>query len=378
MCDSRTVVSEEWTWNDVGARIAEARQAAGLTQEQLAAEVGIDRTAVTKLESGKREVDSLELAHIARALGRPVAYFVEADSPVLISRRAARGGQRSDLRSDAVLEDFARDARVLLDLNALDVPQDTDLSTDIDYSDRARIEAAATSARRSMGLDAHEPVIRLQELASKLGLLVYLADLGEEGMDGGYLRLDALGVAVVNAVNEAGRRRFTIAHELGHHLIGDAYSTDWGAANGEHEVAIDHFAASLLLPEPGIRADWPAHLSHGSERQAVLQIGIKYRASWTACLRRLLDLQLLDRHAWRTLEAQSPTRADYIQARAEVPTESSRARLPSAFSAGVLRAYRIHGISESRAIEMLRGALEAAELPDRDDIPLGALSAEMR
>ena len=370
-------MTEDWTWIDLGARVAEARQAAGLTQVQLAAEVGIDRTAVTKLESGKREVDSLELARIARAVGRPVAYFVAAEPAALISRREARG-QRSDLHSDAVLEDFARDVQVLLDVKALDSPPGMPSLDEAAYADLAAAEATAAGARRSMGLGVEEPAVRLQELASSLGLLVYLAELGEQGMDGGYLRVGPIGVAVVNAAQEAGRRRFTIAHELGHHLIGDAYSTDWGTASGEHEIAIDHFAASLLLPEPGVRADWVVHISQGTEQQAALQIGIKYRASWSACLRRLLDLRLLDRHAWRTLEARSPTKADYIQARAEVPTESARPRLPSAFTAGVLRAYKIHGISESRAIEMMREELQSAELPEKDEIPLGALSAEMR
>ena len=50
---------------NIGARLAVARKAAGLTQEDLASAVGLDRTAVTKIEAGVRSLDALELARIA-------------------------------------------------------------------------------------------------------------------------------------------------------------------------------------------------------------------------------------------------------------------------------------------------------------------------
>ncbi len=377
MCDSRTVAAEDWAWEDFGARVAEARRAAGLTQDDLAYRINIDRTAVSKIEGGRRGVDSRELVRIARAVGRPVGYFLDADLPAVISRRAERADHRVHLQSDAVLEDFARDVRVLLELRALRT-ETIPPPNEFQVGDSSAVEAAALRTRQLLGLTASEPVVELQEIASTLGLIAYLVDLGDQGADGSYIRVDDVGVAVVNAYQDQGRRRFTLAHELGHHLLGDAYSIDWGAASGEHELAIDRFAAALLLPEVGIREAWPMYLKDGGQRQAAIRVGVRYRSSWTAVLRRLLDLQLITRRDWRTLEAQSPTKADYVEARTQVPIEHGRTKLPTVFTASVLRAYRTHLISGARAVEMLRGEFAAPDLPSRDEIPLEALSDEMR
>lgn len=59
-----------------GLRIAAARRDRGLTQADLARAAALERTALSKIERGHRGVGSLELARIARALGRPLEWFV--------------------------------------------------------------------------------------------------------------------------------------------------------------------------------------------------------------------------------------------------------------------------------------------------------------
>jgi transcriptional regulator with XRE-family HTH domain len=50
-------------------RLREARQAAGLTQEQVAEALGKPQSWVSKCESGERRVDALELNMLANAYG---------------------------------------------------------------------------------------------------------------------------------------------------------------------------------------------------------------------------------------------------------------------------------------------------------------------
>lgn len=52
----------------VGQRIAEARQAAKMTQERLAVVIGLGRSSVANMEAGRQSVDAVQLALIARAL----------------------------------------------------------------------------------------------------------------------------------------------------------------------------------------------------------------------------------------------------------------------------------------------------------------------
>lgn len=92
------------SWAQLGARIAQARKTAGLTQEQLTQEIGLERSAVSKIESGGRELGALELGRVAQALKRPVHWFVSVPSPSLSSRRSSLAG-RAPHAIDDLLED---------------------------------------------------------------------------------------------------------------------------------------------------------------------------------------------------------------------------------------------------------------------------------
>ena len=63
----------------VGLRIAEARNAAGLTQQQLAEVIGLTRTSVTNMEVGRQSIDAVQLAQIARALRTTLDALLPAD-----------------------------------------------------------------------------------------------------------------------------------------------------------------------------------------------------------------------------------------------------------------------------------------------------------
>ena len=55
--------------SDMGQRIAALRKDKGLTQEDVAKAIGISRTALTQIELGNRNVDSLELYALSTSLG---------------------------------------------------------------------------------------------------------------------------------------------------------------------------------------------------------------------------------------------------------------------------------------------------------------------
>ncbi len=57
-------------------RLRQARQDAGLTQEQVAAFLGRPQSFVSKCESGERRVDVVELDAFARVYGKPLEFFL--------------------------------------------------------------------------------------------------------------------------------------------------------------------------------------------------------------------------------------------------------------------------------------------------------------
>lgn len=57
-------------------RLKQARQDASLTQVQVARKLSRPQSFVSKVESGERRVDVIELAEFARLYRKPLAFFV--------------------------------------------------------------------------------------------------------------------------------------------------------------------------------------------------------------------------------------------------------------------------------------------------------------
>lgn len=72
---------------EIGARIGEAREIAGLSQGDLASLISIARPAMNKIENGGRRVTAFELSEIARVLNRRMEWFLTAPTPAIVSHR---------------------------------------------------------------------------------------------------------------------------------------------------------------------------------------------------------------------------------------------------------------------------------------------------
>lgn len=57
-------------------KLRKAREEAGLTQAQVAKELGRPQSFVSKMESGERRVDAVELVQLARLYRQNFNYFV--------------------------------------------------------------------------------------------------------------------------------------------------------------------------------------------------------------------------------------------------------------------------------------------------------------
>jgi transcriptional regulator with XRE-family HTH domain len=64
----------------MGARLREAREFLGLSQEVVADALGVPRASVSAMESGRRKVSSLELRDLARLYKRPIEFFYNDES----------------------------------------------------------------------------------------------------------------------------------------------------------------------------------------------------------------------------------------------------------------------------------------------------------
>lgn len=63
----------------VGKRIKELRNQLGISQEELAYLVGLDRTYITSVERGKRNISIINLEKLSKALNVSLNVFFEFD-----------------------------------------------------------------------------------------------------------------------------------------------------------------------------------------------------------------------------------------------------------------------------------------------------------
>lgn len=348
-----------------------AREDLGQTQAELARQLGLDRTAIAKIESGRRRVSATELVRLAAALDRPIDWFVDESPQAVVSRRQdPSAGGRSALL-DRRIDRLARDVSFLatdgvlprFDVPGFDVPETV-----------AEAEEAATRVRDRMHA-ASGPLLDLQRHAEALGLLAFSLDLGDEGRDGAYVAVDGWGAALINGAVDPGRRRFNLAHELGHHLFADAYAPEVTISPGnDTERLINAFAIHLLLPRSDIERVWA---SAEDQHLAAVAISVRYRVSWTAVCSHLKNLSLVDDAGRAGLISTPPTGADFVELGERWVSELDPPAVPPEYGRRVLTAYRTGRLTAERTNELLWGTVRDGELPERQVVPPPGLRREL-
>lgn len=367
---------EQFTeWTDVAAQVTQARERAGFSQEQLAERLGMSRPSLTRVERGQRRLDALELVRLAQATGRSVEWFVSRPPDVFASHRVGVSAGQDVAVLEERLESTARDVELLADIGVL-APPPARLPTGVGTV--AEAEAGAAAAREMVG-QSDGPVLQLQALVEGLGLMSFVFGLGPEVIDGGYVRVHDIGVALVNGAMDPGRRRFALAHELGHHLLADEYTVDFGTGTtrDDREALINAFAIHFLLPRGSVTARWndlaPEWEDH---RMRLVVLAAEYRVSWSAVVSHAVTLGLIDRGEHDALQVRRPTTGDYIETGVTFVEELTSGSLSPSYAQAVIRAYRRSLISATRAVELLQGALTREELPQPAGVPIESLTSE--
>lgn len=364
MCDNRTMAGVSVpTQAELGRRIAEARMDAGITQADLAAGVGLERTALVRVEAGERKISATELVLLAEVLGRPVDWFF-AESPAAVASRRrdpAVGGFSRKL--DLAVEIAARDVAFLTRRRVIPAVERTV------HKPPATYEEAENLARRTrVQADVPEGPLRdLQSVSESLGLLGFSLALGADAGDAASVQVKEHGVAVINGSTDPGRRRFSLAHELGHHLVGDAYEPAPRLSGSDTERMINSFAAYLLMPRAAVLAVW-GEFSAQSARRAAIAVAVRFGVSWTAACNQLKDLDLIDYRDRELLVTNDLRRGELFEFGERYVPELEPPSVPRSYASAVISAYRRKRLTAARTVELLHGTVGEDELPDPDDM----------
>ncbi|MFI6293727.1 helix-turn-helix domain-containing protein [Nonomuraea sp. NPDC050790] len=354
-------------WNEIGQRVREARLAVKLSQEQLAQRTDLDRTMISKIEAGSRRLDALELARVARALDMPLGHFLHAP-PAVMSHRAPLAedttaeATQASYRIDSALAMWIREIRLLMSLNMLQPNPIKQYPHKVDGPHAAAAAARWLRAQLNLGTGAIESMAGLCERCGQYVLVIDLPGDGASAVD------DDVAAAVVSLKGDPGRRRSTAAHELGHLILGDEYSTDIAvsASRAERENMVDAFAAELLLPAEAIVR---AVSTESANRSTFVRLAAVYRTSWSMTLRQARAAEAMTPHEEKKLRACPPTFAEFRDSVGWTPQpDLDSIRVPPSVAHAVMTAYRHGHITSDRALELMHGQLgDPADLPPRLD-----------
>lgn len=161
--------------------------------------------------------------------------------------------------------------------------------------------------------------VKVEIIAKKLGISITKEQMGDE-VSGFLLFKDSMPIIGVNSLQHPNRQRFTIAHEIGHYILGHKLNGlviddnvnihhgaifrahDSTAINKEHELQANVFAAALLMPEEFLK-NRLAQLSsikgmnissERGEERAISQLAKDFKVSKMAMAYRVGNLNLVE------------------------------------------------------------------------------------
>lgn len=388
-----------------GERLRIARESRGLTQSVAAVEIGLQNSAISLMESGKRQVSTLELMRLAELYGRPVEWFVNPDAPLEDPVLALFRAEPS--LEDEVVEKQARHCIHLFSVGAslanllgrvstsvlprheLPEPRSTGLAI-------VQGQDVANQERRRLGL-GRAPIFSIPRLIGSQGIWVAALQLSDE-VSGLFLRSLEFGMGIlVNEGQSPVRKRFSYAHEYGHVLMDRDHPTTVTSRHNAKQVReqrANAFAAAFLIPGTGAR-DYVHDLGkgRGSRREKTVVDSVEERVvrgelrvpprsqhitypdvalfsrnfgvSYSAAVWRLRGLNIISGHEAETLLEQADMASRYLDTvKTGEILEGEESRVPAEASGDhdlkwqilplALEAWRREEISQDRLLEIGR------------------------
>lgn len=315
----------------LGQRLAEARKARGVTQEDAAEFLGYSRPTYIAMEKGERAAKANEIMRLATYFGRTVHELVRPGEPVValqphlrgVAERMKAGDDRQLLEAIDELQRFAADYRQLDELMNVPLrtsfPPELSLDTPIDVTELA--EGVAVQERRRLGL-GDQPVVHLRSILEwDVGLRIFYGEKLPSAVAGMYACTADLGCCIlINRNHPPQRRRVSMVHEYGH-LIVDRYKPgiDYLSLTGRkpaNERFAETFGLGFLMPASSVRAKFHEVVTSTNDFRVadLCRLSHFYFVSVEAMMLRLEKLGLIPKGSSKNLKESkfSPMKAGQI------------------------------------------------------------------
>jgi len=144
-------------------------------------------------------------------------------------------------------------------------------------------ERTADATRRDLGIGLESPVPDLLRLLEdEGGIHIFIVSLPKDGIDGAYQVDRSEPFVLINQEKHPVRKRFTLAHEFGHHKLGHGAQLDSNIdlRDRRHtEIEANRFAGAFLMPRPAIDAWFARHGDPELSLETLVRIAFAFNVS---------------------------------------------------------------------------------------------------
>jgi Zn-dependent peptidase ImmA (M78 family) len=269
-----------------------------MKSQDLARAVGIDPSAMSNIESGKRSVKTDELTRIAQALSvSPLAVLDESSlvarlpvSPRLDPGEAGVGSALERLGALAELHEvLAHDGLAatprLDDVPHIDIQKWKESAERLAEWAENRLDVSAVGDERFAALgDAIEEQLRVD---------VVIEEVDDGRLAGAAITDRSFPLVFVRASQPRPRALFTLAHELAHVLAGDGETFTFDedlTAHSDRERFANAFAATYLMPAKDVNQ----HAKEGITAVSLARMLAKFGVSYESLIYRLHNLGFIN------------------------------------------------------------------------------------
>lgn len=351
----------------IGERLKRAREALGLTQEDVATKLEIGRPRYSDIENGKRDVPLKDLYRFAEFYGRPIDYFIKetllTESGFKVLFRKTEG----DEEVARVVTEFENLCEKMCELeNISGSTVRPPINPDYQFERNREWfwgKHYADIERKQLDL-GQAPLRNLSQLLEeKRGLKIfYLPIPPERGVYGMFTYDQKMGGCVlINSNPNFGNQLFSLAHEYAHFVFHKEklgiISTEQERNSTDEKVA-NSFASNFLIPEDTLRDLFNMRIKEITDVKAedVVYLADYFGASFTAMVYRLNNLKLITddmkdefiNYTWVTSVRESMGISE---------PERSRSKFPTLYIHLAIKAFQ-------------QGKLTTAKLADFLEIPL--------
>lgn len=299
------------TDRDIGARVKRARIEAGYKSEDAFSKaLGTSQPTISRLESGARRIGATELVRIAELLRRPPEHFLDDEASLVFFRDSGEGLTPETDVAFRWLADFAQRLEALRTFTPklkLPAPVAVEVADPRAYD---TAEAAAALVRQQLGIGSG-PAPDMFSIAERLGCLVVVRDFPTADFLAMYAPRP-IGMTLINSANNdrSSRQRFTIAHEIFHHLFDRGTKrvfVDLDLFAQRRDELANVFAAHFLAPRNGVQAELARRFGvpRAESAEAAYAIAYFFGMSFESACYHLMNLGLASPQAtgkWRQMK----------------------------------------------------------------------------